>query len=165
MAHSGLTTRAEYQLNFQTVDAAISAALALHDKVRSYHWPVAMPMLRIGIHVGQIVEFVVDRARIQQAGHAADQCRRLTRLAVAGQTLLSRTGFDVAKRNIRAHQAAARMVQSRTTSEPSRLKTSNGDRTGDTNSRNPKSPLKSMKSGLLGSPRFRLHQDRLTNTR
>jgi class 3 adenylate cyclase len=81
----------EYGCNFQTADAAVNAALALHAAVRRHHWSAAAPELRVGIHVGQIVEFVDDEARVLQTGHAMDVCRQLTHKAVAGQTLLSRT--------------------------------------------------------------------------
>jgi serine/threonine protein kinase len=99
------TLRAEpggrYQLHFQTAEAAVNAALALHDKLRHYDWRGGAPELRIGIHVGQIIVFVVNEARNLQAGRAEDVCRRLTNLAQAGQTLLSRTAFEIACESVR----------------------------------------------------------------
>jgi serine/threonine-protein kinase len=61
----------------------------------------------VGIHVGQIVQFGgVDESRVLQASHAMDECRQLTRLAVAGQTLLTRTAFDIAREHVRQAQAS-----------------------------------------------------------
>jgi len=94
-------TTGEYGFNFQTADAAVNAALALHTAVPRHHWSGAAPELRVGIHVGQIVEFVDDEARVNQTGHAMEVCRQLTRKGVAGQTLLSRTAYDIAREHVR----------------------------------------------------------------
>ena len=94
-------TLGEYGCNFQTADAAVNAALALHSTVRRHHWSAAAPELRVGIHVGQIVELVDDEARVSQTGREMDICRQLTRKAVAGQTLLSRTAYDIARKHVR----------------------------------------------------------------
>ena len=91
----------EYDFNFQTAEDAVNAALALHGALTRHGWPGAAPLLRVGIHVGQIVEFVVDEIRVLQTGHAMDVCRQLTRKAVAGQTLLTRTAFDIAREHVR----------------------------------------------------------------
>jgi serine/threonine protein kinase len=111
LARWGGTLRAEtpreYEVNFETADAAVHAALALHEVVRRHDWQGPAPGLRAGIHVGQIVQFGgVDESRVLQASHAMDQCRQLTRLAVAGQTLLTRTGFDIAREHVRQAPAS-----------------------------------------------------------
>ena len=95
-------TSNEYEINFETADAATKAALALHQAVRRHGWRGPRPGLRVGIHVGQIIQFGgVDESRFLQASHAVDECRQLTRLAVAGQTLMTRTAFDVAREQVR----------------------------------------------------------------
>src|SRR5262249_21515056 len=91
LARWGSTLRAErrgeYSVNFEPADAAVIAALTLHDALRRHGWPGPPPGLRVGIHVGQIVQFGgVDQSRVLQASRAMDECRQLTRLAVAGQT-------------------------------------------------------------------------------
>jgi tetratricopeptide (TPR) repeat protein len=94
-------TSGEYDVNFQTADDAVNAALTLHAALPRHDWPGEAPRLRVGIHVGQIVEFVVDEIRVLQTGHAMDVCRQMTRKAVAGQTLLTRTAYDIASEHIR----------------------------------------------------------------
>src|SRR5262249_37870127 len=95
------------EVNFETADAAVNAALALHDALRRHGWPGPAPGLRVGIHVGQIVEFGgVAESRVLQASHAMDECRQLTRLAMAGQTLLTRAAFDIAREHVRQAPAS-----------------------------------------------------------
>ena len=50
-------TSSEYEVNFETADAAVNAALALHDALRRHGWQGPAPGLRVGIHIGQIVQF------------------------------------------------------------------------------------------------------------
>jgi serine/threonine protein kinase len=95
-------TSSEYEVNFETADAAVNAALALQDGLRHHGWEGPAPGLRIGIHVGQIVQFGgVDESHVLQASLAMDECRQLNHLAVAGQTLLTRTAFDIAREHVR----------------------------------------------------------------
>jgi serine/threonine protein kinase/tetratricopeptide (TPR) repeat protein len=95
-------TSSAFEVNFETADAAVNAALALHDALRWHGWKGPAPGLRVGIHVGQVVQFGgVDESRVLQASHTIDQCRQLTRLAVAGQTLLTRTAFEIAREHVR----------------------------------------------------------------
>jgi serine/threonine protein kinase/Flp pilus assembly protein TadD len=92
----------EYQVNFETADAAVNAALALHGAVRRRSWPGQAPAVRIGIHMGQVVRFGgVDEGRVIQEGHALKVCRHLTDLGKAGQTFLTRVAFDDARKNVR----------------------------------------------------------------
>jgi serine/threonine protein kinase len=86
----------EYEVNFETADAAVNAALVLHDALRRHGWQGSAPKLRVGIHLGQIIQFGA-----LQAGHAIDECWQLTHLAVVGQTLLTRTAFEVAREHVR----------------------------------------------------------------
>ena len=89
-------TDSEYEVNFETADAAVNAALALHQGLHGVDWHGPAPGLRVGIHVGQIVRFGgADEARELQVGRAMDVCRRLTGMAAAGQTLLTRVAFDM----------------------------------------------------------------------
>jgi hypothetical protein len=95
-------TATQYELSFDTADKAVSAALGLHQAVRQHDWNGPRPGLRLGIHVGQVVHFSgVEEDRTLQASQAMGVCRQLTELASAGQTLLTRTAFDIARENIR----------------------------------------------------------------
>ena len=101
-------TASEYELNFETVDAAANAALALHRALQRHEWPGAAPGLRVGIHVGQIVRFGgADESRMLQLSQAMGVCRQLAGLAAAGQTLLSRAAFDIAREYLRQDPGAA----------------------------------------------------------
>ena len=60
-------TPTEYELSFETADAAVTAALALHQAVREHDWHGPAPGLRLGVHVGQVVRFGgVDESRMLQ---------------------------------------------------------------------------------------------------
>ncbi len=94
-------TAGEYEANFATADATVNAALALHQGLHGPGWQGPALGLRVGIHVGQIVRFGgADESRELQVGRAMDVCRRLTRMAAAGQTLLTRIAFDVARESV-----------------------------------------------------------------
>ncbi len=100
-------TAAEFEMNFATADAAVNAALALHQGLYEAGRQGPAPGLRVGIHVGQIVRFGgTDESREIQVGRAMDVCRRLTGMAAAGQTLLTRGAFDVAREYVRQAPAA-----------------------------------------------------------
>ena len=97
-----------YDVNFETADRAVNAALALHAGLSSTSGNPTPPALRVGIHLGQIIQFGgVDKSRVLQSGHALDVCRELTGLAAAGQTLLTRAAFDVAREHVRHVPAGA----------------------------------------------------------
>jgi serine/threonine protein kinase/Flp pilus assembly protein TadD len=91
----------EYEVNFQTADSAVTAALELQQAMHGPDWTQQSPGLRIGIHVGQIVQFTgVDESHELQISRGLDVCRALTRAADASQTLLSRMAFDLARESI-----------------------------------------------------------------
>jgi tetratricopeptide (TPR) repeat protein/serine/threonine protein kinase len=95
-------TDREYEVNFETADAAANAALALHQALHRPSWQGPAPGLRVGIHVGQIVRFGgADESRQLQVGRAMDVCRRLTDMAATGQTLLTGIAFDFAREYVR----------------------------------------------------------------
>jgi tetratricopeptide (TPR) repeat protein/serine/threonine protein kinase len=95
-------TDSEYEVNFETADAAVNAALALHQGLHRPSWQSPAPGLRVGIHVGQIVRFGgADESRQLQVGRAMDVCRRLTDMATAGQTLLTGFAFAFAREYFR----------------------------------------------------------------
>ncbi len=94
-------TACAYEVNFATADAAVSAALELHQAPPGPGGGPA-PGVRAGIHVGQIVRFGgADDDREVQVGRAMELCRKLTAMAAPGQTLLTRVAFDVARESIR----------------------------------------------------------------
>ena len=100
-------TDSAYEANFETADAAVNAALALHHGLDGVDWHGPAPGLRVGIHVGQIVRFGgADESRELQVGRAMDVCRRLTGMAAAGQTLLTRGAFDIAREYVRPAPSA-----------------------------------------------------------
>jgi tetratricopeptide (TPR) repeat protein len=101
---------AQWQINFDTADAAVNAALDLHVTFDGRPWPdgIGTPRLRVGIHVAQIVRFGgLDESRVLQAGPAVTLCRQLTELALPGQTLLTRTAFDIAREYVRHAPASS----------------------------------------------------------
>jgi serine/threonine-protein kinase len=90
------------QVNFETVDAAVNAALALQHAVRIHDWGSAAPGLRVGIDVGQVLRFgSADDSHILQTSQALIVCRRLAQIGRAGQTLLTRAAFDIAREHVR----------------------------------------------------------------
>ena len=91
-------TPSVYELSYETADAALNAALDFHRGVKAHPWPGPAPSLRVGIHVGQVVRFGgLDDSRVLQLSPGMDVCRRICRMALPGQTLLTRTAFDVAR--------------------------------------------------------------------
>jgi len=90
------------QVNFETADAAVNAALELHHTLRLHDWGSVAPGLRIGIDVGQVVRYgSADDSHTLQAGQALSVSRRLSQLARPGQTLLTRAAFDIAREHVR----------------------------------------------------------------
>ncbi len=90
------------QVNFETADAAVNAALELHHTLRLHNWGSAAPGLRVGIDVRQVVRYgSADDSHTLQAGQALSVSRRLSQLAKAGQTLLTRAAFDIAREHVR----------------------------------------------------------------
>ena len=100
---------AECQVNFESADAAVNAALDLHHALRLHDRADSAPWLRIGIDMGQVVRFGgVDDAHIMQAGQVLTASRRLAQLGRPGQTLLSRAAFDSARRTSASFRFRAR---------------------------------------------------------
>src|SRR5262249_12280678 len=92
----------ECQVNFDSADAAVNAALELHHAMRLHDWTHAAPGLRVGIDMGQVVRFGgIDDTHTLQAGQALTVSRHLAQLAAAGQTLLTRAAFDSAREHVR----------------------------------------------------------------
>ena len=91
----------EYEVNFKTADAAVITALELQQATHGPAWNHEAPGLRVGIHVGQIVQFTgADESHELQISRGLEVCRALTRAATAGQTLLSRMALDLARESI-----------------------------------------------------------------
>jgi serine/threonine protein kinase len=87
---------------FETAGAAVNASLALQEAFRKHNFGGQLPELRLGIHVGEIIGFGgADESRVLYVSQALNVCRALTRVAIPGQTLLTRTAFDIARANVR----------------------------------------------------------------
>ena len=103
--HGGVQgeTPTDCLVNFERADAAVGAAMDLHQAIRGQAWQFEPPNVRIGIHLGQVVQFGgVDESRTLEASMAVEVCRRLVSLAKPGQTLLTKAAFDNARQLVPA---------------------------------------------------------------
>ena len=89
---------------FPSVNSAVNFALLFHHALRVWKWESARPTTRIGIHLGDTVEFqsAVGEDTLL-ASHAADMCARVMSLGAGGQTLLTHSAFDSARQYVRGH--------------------------------------------------------------
>jgi serine/threonine protein kinase len=93
---------AECQVNFESADNAVNAALDMHHALRHHDSAISSLGLRIGVDMGQVIRFGgVDDAHMIQAGQVLTASRRFVQLARPGQTLLSRAAFDSAREHVR----------------------------------------------------------------
>ena len=91
----------QYEVNFETADAAVNAALALHEAIAG---TVGMYRLPGSGSASTSARSSSSRGRrvAGPPGQPRDgECRRVDRLAAAGQTLLTRTAFDIAREHVR----------------------------------------------------------------
>jgi serine/threonine protein kinase len=91
---------------FLTPSDAVTFALNFHQALISHTWgePIRkvskFPTTRIGIHLGEVVEFA-DPTGKKVSGQAVDLAARVMSLASGGQTLLTRHLFDSARQHVR----------------------------------------------------------------
>ena len=115
--------RRNAEVNFETADAAVNAALDLHTQLRQHDWQSAVPGLRSASTSGRSSASAVDESASCRPASAIDRVRQLTAIAAAGQTLLTRAAFDIAREHVR-------QLPPRASDGDSRAPT--GRRTGDT---------------------------------
>ena len=94
---------------FTTSSHATSFALKFHRALATYDWSEKvrkhrMPATRIGIHLGEVVEFT-DEAGMKVAGQAVDLTARLMSLGKGGFTLLTRHAFDSSRQHLSLNPA------------------------------------------------------------
>lgn len=89
---------------FKSPSMATLFALRFHDALASFDWSPdirrqGIPTTRIGIHLGEIVEFK-DVTGIKLSGQAVDLAARVMSLGEGGSTLLTRHAFDSSRQHI-----------------------------------------------------------------
>ena len=94
---------------FTTSSHATSFALKFHRALATYDWSEnvrkhRLPATRIGIHLGEVVEFT-DEAGMKVAGQAVDLTARLMSLGKGGFTLLTRHAFDSSRQHLSQNPA------------------------------------------------------------
>ena len=93
---------------FNSVGDAVTFALQFQHALRTDDWNRTSVECRIGIHVGDAIEFNDETSDEQAiASHATDMCARIMDLAKPGQILLTRTVFDNARQTVRSHPSTA----------------------------------------------------------
>jgi class 3 adenylate cyclase/tetratricopeptide (TPR) repeat protein len=91
---------------FERASDAVTFALLFQQQLLARSWEgVPAPVrTRIGIHLGEVLEFKPGETEEPlMASHAADMCARLMSLGAGGQIMLSRAAFDNARQFIRSH--------------------------------------------------------------
>jgi serine/threonine protein kinase/class 3 adenylate cyclase/Flp pilus assembly protein TadD len=97
-----------FMATFASASDAANCALQFHHALRTARWQRAQPQTRIGIHLGELTEFIAtDPSRTNVAGHAANMAARVMSLALPEQTLLTRAAFDSARQSGRVHAPGA----------------------------------------------------------
>ena len=94
---------------FTTSSHATSFALKFHRALATYDWSEnvrkhRLPATRIGIHLGEVVEFT-DEAGMKVAGQAVDLTARLMSVGKGGFTLLTRHAFDSSRQHLSQNPA------------------------------------------------------------
>ncbi|MEM9366938.1 MAG: DUF4062 domain-containing protein [Planctomycetota bacterium] len=88
-------------IQFQTAQDATNAALLLREKLDLHCWTEDRPQFSYGVHVGEVIRYRgIDTKQSLRVGNAIDVTRVLTGLASAGQILLSRKAFDMARQHL-----------------------------------------------------------------
>ena len=91
---------------FANPSDAVQFSLKFHHTLKTFNWGQSvrkapkLPFTRIGIHLGEVVEYS-DQAGMKVAGQAVDLAARVMSLGLGGQTLLTRHAFDSARQNVR----------------------------------------------------------------
>ncbi len=92
-----------FMATFASVADAVMCALEFHEALRRHQWERVKPETRVGIHLGDTIEFDgKDSQETALASHAADMTARVMSLAEGGQILMTRAAFDSARQSVRA---------------------------------------------------------------
>ncbi len=89
---------------FATASDAVRCSLDFHRAIRETTWDAAIATSiesRVGIHVGEGVEYDDAKAGPQVSGLAVNVAARIMGLAMGRQTLLTRHAYDDARQNVR----------------------------------------------------------------
>ena len=95
-----------FMATFASASDAAACGLRFHHAIGQHAWKYACPQTRVGIHLGEGIEFAgKDVSHNQWAGDAANMAARVMSLAEPGQTLLTRVAFDSARQSgrVRPH--------------------------------------------------------------
>ncbi len=89
-----------FMATFAAASDAAEFSLRLHQAMRAYDWKHGAVRTRVGINIGEAVEFAgaTDSER-DLTGDAANMAARIMGLAEAEQTLMSRSAFDSARQS------------------------------------------------------------------
>jgi class 3 adenylate cyclase/CHASE2 domain-containing sensor protein len=97
-----------FMATFASPSDAAQCALLFHHALRTAAWEHVAPQTRIGIHLGEAIDFAGPAgARPDMAGDAANMTARLMGLALPGQTLLTKAAFDSAHQSGRVRAPIA----------------------------------------------------------
>jgi class 3 adenylate cyclase len=89
-----------FMATFASASDAAQCALHFHHALRTATWQRVTPQTRVGIHLGEAIEFVgPDGSPKDLAGDAANVAARVMSLAEPGQTLLTKAAFDSARQS------------------------------------------------------------------
>lgn len=92
-----------FMATFASVGDAVTCALRFHHALRTARWGRVTPKTRIGIHLGDTIEFEGKSSQeTSLASHAADMTARVMSLGEGGQTLMTRAAFDSARQSVRS---------------------------------------------------------------
>jgi len=93
-----------YLVSFQTPSDAVRAALLLQQSMQDEQWPAGPIKIRLGIHLGELIEIQEEDGReAKLAGLAVDVAAHLASLAQGGQILLTRAAFNEARQFVSEH--------------------------------------------------------------
>ncbi len=89
-----------FMATFASASDAVECGLRLHHAMQGAAWERVAPRTRVGIHLGEAIEFAGASAEKRDlAGDAANMTARVMSLAGPGQTLMTRVAFDSARQS------------------------------------------------------------------
>jgi WD40 repeat protein/serine/threonine protein kinase/class 3 adenylate cyclase len=89
-----------FMATFVSVADAVTCALSFHRALNDGNWKRGVPKTRVGIHIGDTIEFPGNSGETNLASHAADMTARLMSMGEGGQTLMTRAAFDSARQSV-----------------------------------------------------------------
>ena len=100
LQHTGEGFFAQFSLTSEAVNTALRFQYCLTDE----EWEDERPSVRIGLHLGEILELEADGSEeVKHVGMAVNLASRVMGLAQGGQILMTRGVFDDARQFIREH--------------------------------------------------------------